>query len=74
MNKLYVLCVITLVAILVDVLLFHPRTASAQYTNYTIEPVPISNPFNVNNAIVVGFSCVQVPGNAQPQCYVMTRK
>ena len=75
MNRLYVLCVITLVAILVDVMLFHPKTASAQYTSYTVEPVPIGQPFDLKNAAVVGFSCVTVRvGPESPdrtQCYAM---
>ena len=69
MKKLYALCLITLVVVLVDVMLFHTRTASAQYTNYTVEPVPIGQPFDLQNARVLGFSCVAVQQNTQ--CYAM---
>ena len=71
MNKLYVVCVVTLLAILLDVLLFHSRTSSAQYTNYTVQPVPIDKPFDLHNGTVVGFSCIAVQQSTQ--CYAMKR-
>src|SRR5262245_51916848 len=40
MKTLYALCLVTLLAVLVDVVLFHSRTANAQNTgNYKVVPI-----------------------------------
>jgi len=74
MRKLYVLCLVTLLAVLVDIVLFHSRTANAQNTgNYKIEQI---SPFYVKSVAltgtVVGFSCVETQGGTS--CYVATKE
>jgi len=63
MKSLYALCFITLLAVLVDVVLFHSRTANAQNTgNYKVVQVPRVNIGGGNFSLtgtVVGFSCVE---------------
>jgi hypothetical protein len=74
MRKLYVLCLVTLLAVLVDVVLFHSRTANAQGTgNYTIvrDLYPNGRNFSLTGT-VVGFSCVESQG--QIGCFALTKQ
>ena len=63
MKILYALCLVTLLAVLVDVVLLHLTTANAQNTgNYKVVQVPRVNIGGVNFSLtgtVVGFSCVE---------------
>ena len=75
MRKLYALCLVTLLAVLVDVVLFHSRTANAQNAgNYKIVEV---DPYRGNNVslagTVVGFSCVGGE-SLQKWCYALTKE
>jgi hypothetical protein len=74
MKALYALCLVTLLAVLVDIVLFHSRTANAQNSgNYKIEQI---SPFYVKSfsstGTVVGFSCVETQGGTF--CYVATKE
>ena len=60
MKALYALCFVTLLAVLVDIALFHSRTATAQGTgNYKIEQIPGYQKSFSSTGTVVGFSCVE---------------
>lgn len=74
MKKLYILCFLTLLALILDITLFHSNTVVAQEPlagstvrvervrfNGTRGDVPISGR-------VVGFQCIDTPGG--PQCFV----
>jgi hypothetical protein len=57
MKILCALCLVTLLAVLVDVMLFHSRTANAQNTgNYRVMQVDHYGSFS-SAGTVVGFSC-----------------
>jgi hypothetical protein len=76
MKKLYVLCLVTLLAVLVDLVLFHARTANAQNTgNYKI--VQVNNNLGGRSfqleGTVVGFSCVDSQGG-QYWCYAVIKQ
>jgi hypothetical protein len=84
MKKIYVLCFITLAAVLIDVFCFHsPRTVSAQSTQIRVQRVRWTAGAGLNNTFynatgsVEGFSCVYVPTgdppNGQTECYIATR-
>ena len=74
MKKLYVLCLVTLLAVLVDLVLFHARTANAQtIPNYKV--AQIDNVWGLTfplTGTVVGFSCVVEQG--ETRCYVATKQ
>ena len=74
MKTLYALCLVTLLAVLVDVVLFHSRTANAQNTgNYKV--VKVENIYGKNFSLtgtVVGFSCVRNQGTTE--CYAATKE
>jgi hypothetical protein len=75
MKTLYALCLVTLLAVLVDVVLFHSRAANAQNTgNYKV--VPVSNwsgkSFSLTGT-VIGFSCVEATGSSR-DCYALTKE
>jgi len=74
MKTLYVLCFVTLLAVLVDVVLFHSTTANAQDTGY-YKVVRVSDmtgrSFSLTGT-VVGFSCVQSQGALY--CYAVTKQ
>ena len=60
MRTLYALCLVTLLAVLLDVVFFHSRTANAQNTgNYKIEQIPGYQKSFSSTGTVVGFSCVE---------------
>ena len=65
MRKLYALCLVTLLAVLADVVLFHSRTANAQNSgNYNVVRVVNLNGTSFPlTGTVVGFSCVQTQTN-----------
>ncbi len=73
MKKLYVLCLLTLAAVVLDVFFLHPWSVAAQ-ANQTIRVERLL--FNINtkggdvpvNGRVVGFHCIDTPGG--PQCFV----
>ena len=77
MKKLYALCFVTLVAVLIDVVFFHSGSVSAQAPRsgqIRVQTVPIiGDGRNVHNVdvegIVVGFSCIR-EGN--PTCFIAT--
>jgi hypothetical protein len=72
MKTLYALCLVTLLAVLVDVVLFHSRTANAQNTgNYRVAEVKFGS-FSLTGT-VVGFSCV-IKQNEQTFCFVATKE
>ena len=65
MRKLCALCLVTLLAVLVDIVFFHSRTANAQGTGlYKVVPVQnlTGGTFPLSGT-VVGFSCVQTQTN-----------
>ena len=75
MKSLYALCFITLLAVLVDVVLFHSRTANAQNTgNY--KTVQVNDKLGGRSfqleRTVVGFSCVDSQG--QYWCYAVIKQ
>jgi hypothetical protein len=74
MKKLYALCLLTLAAIVVEVVLFHPRSATAQ-SNPTVHVERVLfNPNDLGSRTahvvgrVVGFHCIDTPGG--PQCFI----
>jgi len=75
MKTLYALCLVTLLAVLLDVVLFHSRTANAQNTgNYKVVPINdrgTGKSFSLTGT-VVGFAC----GEWQNQmwCYALTKE
>jgi hypothetical protein len=76
MRKLSIgLCLVTLVAVILDVTLFHSRTANAQSgtsgTRVTVERVTFGGGNSGSARVdgkVVGFTCVDIGGT--PQCFV----
>jgi len=74
MKTLYTLCLVTLFAVLVDVVLFHSRTATAQDTgNYKVVQLDRSRTSVSLTGTVVGFSCVQT-SNQMTWCYALTKE
>ena len=67
-----VLCLATLVAVILDVTLFHSRSASAQgHSRVLIERVAFAGGSTGTAAVdgkVLGFTCVEV--GAAPECFV----
>ena len=75
MRTLYALCLVTLLAVLVDVVLLHSRTANAQDTgNYKVVWVQnmIGGTFSLTGTIV-GFSCVEATGSSR-DCYALVKQ
>ncbi len=74
MRKLYALCLVTLLAVLVDVVFFHSRTANAQDTgNYRVVQVRNLTGGNVSlTGTVVGFTCVE--NQNAVWCYALTKQ
>jgi hypothetical protein len=79
MKNLYALCLLTLIAVFIDVVFFHSRTVSAQAPRIgqvRVQRVAIDgdgrniHTFDVEG-IVVGFSCIR-EGN--PTCFIATNK
>jgi len=75
MKALYALCFVTLLAVLVDVVLFHSRAANAQDSgNYKV--VQINDRGSGKNfsltETVVGFSCFESQG--QLGCLALTKQ
>jgi len=71
MRTLYALCLVTLLAVLVDVVLLHSRTANAQNTgNYKVVQVERYKNFSLTGT-VVGLSCVE--SQNQTWCYMATK-
>jgi len=77
MRKLYVLCLITLAAVILDVALFHSRSAKAQavpgvrvdriiWGDYSTGQHSVTVPTGGN---VVGFQCVRT-SETRPECFV----
>ena len=75
MKTLYALCLVTLLAVLLDVVLFHSRTANAQNTgNYKVVPINdrgTGKSFSLTGT-VVGFSCVESQNAVW--CYAVTKE
>ena len=75
MKALYALCFVTLLAVLVDVVLFHSRAANAQGTS-PYQVVPIYDRGSGKNfsltGTVVGFSCFESQG--QLGCLALTKQ
>src|SRR5262250_3407421 len=73
MKTLYALCLVTLLAVLLDVVFFHSRTANAQDTgNYKIEQFPGYQKSAALRGTVAGFSCVE--SQNQTFCYALTKQ
>jgi len=72
MKTLYALCLVTLLAVLVDIVLFHSRTANAQNGNYRIEEIPGYQKSFSSTGTVVGFSCFE--SQNQTRCNVITKQ
>jgi len=76
MKKLYVLCILTLAAVILDITLLHTGSVSAQTSNTNlgavvhVERVQFSGASGTvaRSGNVVGFHCVDVQGQAQ--CFV----
>jgi len=72
MRRLYFLCLLTLIAVVLDIALFHSRSVSAQNANQTVHVERVL--FNGSGGDariagrVVGFHCVDTSGG--PQCFV----
>ena len=74
MKILYALCLVTLLAALVDVVLLHLTTANAQDTgNYKVVQLDRSRTSVSLTGTVVGFSCVQT-SNQMTWCYALTKE
>jgi len=74
MKTLYALCLVTLLAVFVDVVFFHSRTANAQNTdNYKVVQLDRSRTSVSLPGTVVGFSCVQT-SNQTTWCYALTKE
>ena len=75
MKTLYALCFVTLLAVLVDVVVFHSRSANAQDTgNYRVVQINdrgAGKGFPLTGT-VVGFTCVE--SNNQTWCYALTKQ
>jgi len=82
MRKLYALCLITLVAVLGDIVFFHSGTVSAQSAQVRVQQV--TGDAGLNGGVlnvtgtVVGFACIsnQVgsPPNGIPSCFIATSR
>ena len=74
MKALYALCFVALLAVLVDVVLFHSRAANAQGTgNYQVVRVVNLNGTSFPlTGTVVGFSCVD--NQNAVYCYAVTKQ
>lgn len=76
MKKLYVLCLLTLAAVVADIVFFHSRSVNAQaVSGVRVERVVFGNSTTgiANNTLghVVGFHCA-TEGDGDIQCYVAT--
>lgn len=75
MKKLYALCLLTLLAVAADVLLFHalPAKAQTQGTVKIIKTIDGGREWTVpvDDSKVLGFSCLTSPSNVTT-CYVAT--
>jgi hypothetical protein len=78
MKKLYVLCLMTLAAVVMDIWFFHSRTANAQTTTQTVYVQSVKQGIHglsdgtaTVTGTVVGFACV---GNESQSCYVATTR
>ena len=73
MKTLYGLFLVTLLAVLVDVVFFHSRTANAQNTgNYKVVQVTGGGGSFQLAGTVVGFSCVE--NQTQTWCYAAIKQ
>jgi len=75
MKKLYALCLVTLLAVLVDVVLFHSTTANAQQNTGNYQVVRVVNLNGTSfplTGTVVGFSCVD--NQNAVYCYAVTKQ
>ena len=74
MRKLCALCLVTLLAVLVDIVLFHSRTANAQGTSlYKVVPVQnLSGGTFPLSGTVVGFSCTET--SSSTNCYALIKQ
>jgi hypothetical protein len=73
MKKLYALCLLTLTAVVLDIVLLHPRSVTAQSDQtIRVERVLFGASSSGRNAPVsgrvVGFHCIDTAGG--PQCFV----
>jgi hypothetical protein len=73
MRKLYFVCLLTLVAVVLDITLFHSGSVNAQNASQAVhvERVLFNNGVSGDARItgrVVGFHCVDTSGG--PQCFV----
>ena len=72
MRKLCALWPVTLLAVLLDVVFFHSRTANAQGTgNYRVVPARIGGTFPLSGT-VVGFSCTET--SSSTNCYALIKQ
>jgi hypothetical protein len=74
MRKLYALCLVTLLAVLVDVVLLHSTTAKAQDSgNYkVVRDLNMTGKSFSLTGTVVGFSCGEYQN--QMWCYALTKE
>jgi hypothetical protein len=74
MRKLYALCLVTLLAVLVDVVLLHSTTAKAQDSgNYkVVRDLNMTGKSFFLTGTVVGFSCGEYQN--QMWCYALTKE
>ena len=74
MKTLYALCFVTLLAVLVDIVLFHSTKANAQNTgNYQVVRVVNLNGTSFPlTGTVVGFSCVESQNAVS--CYALAKQ
>jgi len=72
MKKLYALCLITLAAVLIDIVFFHSAAVNAQTSvrYQVLNFQPNNGSFNTTGT-VVGFSCVE--SNGVTNCFVATK-
>jgi hypothetical protein len=72
MKKLYALCLLTLVAVLLDIVVFRPRSVTAQSNpRVHVERVQFGFATSGDASIegrVVGFHCIDTASG--PQCFV----
>jgi len=79
MKKLYALCLLTLAAVLVDIVFFHTGTASAQIqtTPVYLQYVKMGPRGSLDGSVtpvmgtIVGFSCA---GSDYTSCYIATTR
>jgi len=77
MKKLYIVCVLTVAAVLVDITLFHARSAYAQQAGIRIDRISFfgdSKTVTVPQATgrVVGFSCAHFGDGPSGECFIAT--